>query len=33
MQSILMDFATGMFIFMSVAFAPALVGMIVWATS
>lgn len=30
MQSTLTDLATGMFIFMSVAFAPALVGMLVW---
>jgi hypothetical protein len=30
MQSILMDFVAGMFIFMSVAFAPAIVGVLAW---
>jgi hypothetical protein len=31
MQGTLMDFATGMLIFMFVASAPALLGILVWA--
>ena len=33
MQNTLTDFATGLFLFMSVAFGPALVWMLVWAAS
>jgi hypothetical protein len=33
MQNTLTDYATGLFLFMSVAFGPGLVWMLVWAAS